>query len=1554
MINFKDVRTFQGGYSTDLTDNVEQKNTYQKAIGGRLYSKNGVLSFSGGKGSKLIYQNETIVKYLGYYPFKDEFLVFAKCEKGTTLGGATETVCNDLIQASSFIVINDSTDNTAVSLTSELIDNSDIYQDCYEVYLPPTDPTDFENDYSCENAEITEVDFGEYYIENANVPNRLACSFNLNETPINNLEYDDCLISFTLDDEYNLIGTLLWVGWQNWPLNGKITCEGVDENEYYKRVYYTDAVNPRRVVNRKDSKLAFRQPGDFNQILNNVLLQPEIVEITEEGQIKAMKSLYVYRIISENGQASEFSPSSFYADILYDHEAIKFRGGNISETTNKAVKVKCNIINADSSSEIECIALEYEAGGGVPTAIRNLGRKSAATVVEFTHFGNEAEFADNITYKDIIDYKNTWLYCNDFSSKKNKLIAGGLRNQPLPTEINNLEYLFPLHSWKSDGSTHDCLMNPMPWEFRYIDPTNTDSLIYVKQKVYRTISSFGPLTLTLKNTSTGNEIVTTFDDLPIESYTNILQRIITWLLDQQLNNANWSTYFPNLTIEDIQGQLLFKPTDDLIQTDFSNYVFSSNNNQFIENFDNDIVFLPVTVNTSSLVHGAQSIGFNEGTGIRVTYQQFKEPLLNQATKIYDGTDNVLDYITPSGETYFMKGELYRLAFQAYNNDSTRFFSIPLGDVMIPALGDLISSIDDSGNPIITSQKYVNQSIENGVLYGHGIKMKIEVRLNCELQSLIPMYQLVYVERTEDNRTILCQGISAPLERVQDNGDSDYRMPDDVRNKWTLPYYGGPTYEKKALENYDNYGEDDQYTANDHPRRVMTNRSLMYFDSPDLYYEKISDQYVKTSKINILAKLRTDHTPEVIREHGGVVGTLYGTDISYGDEVYPKFSRKILEDNLEGEINAEDLPRAADEVKESGTFESYFINVSVFANYSPFNREIVIKDAIEMKRGEVIAGTALALDNALSNNSFGLPSQPWYYGSYQRDWKNQSGRPNAPMFAGALTSPGYKTIFIKTEEDLFDEAFHGPVVLPKIDSQIRLGGTRYGECYDVYPLINLVRNNRESIFGGRTVEAYSKNTYIPLSRTIPTLKSSNNAQIFTVGGDVRVTLNIRTKNDAGNDEIIKRDFNNHGGARDKGDIENVWLRNAAWVYAVVLETQVEPKWSYDYEFYRESNSHSFEAERGELINNAYFNTNTLKSYAPKPFKFKDDPNQDNIIAVSDVKLAGEYYDAWTIFKPNNFYAELEKNKGFISNLFKQEDTLFVIQEQQTSELYIGVDRLITDQQGNPINIQQGSGTVVEGHKVISKFGTSIRRAVVESEYGATFFDERKIEFVKIKEPLLIKNFLHLEYFNRFKEDKIIDTEAYFDQENKETCVRIRTKNGNNFMLSYNERLQVFNGEFPIQYDKDIFIQWDEKIYAPITIEVKGVGISSYDLHQLNEGDILNFFNEQTELVIGVKSAAQLDKVIQFKNSGLITNLDYPIKSAFGNSNLGYDRTILGTHNWYKIREGTHTFPMINDTSQKFGISDIRGNWIYIEITAESLNKNKVDILAILNDLRYSHQ
>ena len=71
------------------------------------------------------------------------------------------------------------------------------------------------------------------------------------------------------------------------------------------------------------------------------------------------------------------------------------------------------------------------------------------------------------------------------------------------------------------------------------------------------------------------------------------------------------------------------------------------------------------------------------------------------------------------------------------------------------------------------------------------------------------------------------------------------------------------------------------------------------------------------------------------------------------------------------------------------------------------------------------------------------------------------------------------------------------------------------------------------------------------------------------------------------------------------------------------------------------------------------------------------------------------------------------------------------------------------------------------KIISRYGTAIRRALAQGTYGFSFFDEKKNEFIKIIEPLATKHSIQLNLSEKFEGDEVIDAEGWYDDKYKET-------------------------------------------------------------------------------------------------------------------------------------------------------------------------------------------
>jgi len=1472
-LNNEELHLFFEGMKNSREAHAEGTKSFEYGINGRLHSRNGKLSYSSIKGTIEVYNDPLIVKYLGYFSFADQLVLFVKYD--SQIIGEYITVNSSSIFGED-IEVNISFGDTEFSFSNELTLNATEQITTTTEVLIPTEDTPLIDNYTEEIIGET-IDLSNYYaLGNSNVPNYEVCDTQGAETtPEYNKEYSDAIIILTKENDKTLSSRVAWLGNMNWDINRKITTVGIYENNFYKRVYFTDNLNPLRVFNIKDNSLSFRIAEEFDIIQKSVLLQPFVSEITEEGSVKAMSVQYAYILITENGQATSYSPYSELKLILDDSDGPDFAGGEIDSITNKSVTVKCPIIST-LYKEIQCIAIEYKADN-IPTAIRILGKKDVSEIVTFKHTGNEPEYTDNITLEELTNTKAIWTYCNDITTKRNKLIAAGLRNEPYAIQEKYISDLFLFKGWDVDGNTHNSLINPEPQTFDHFDPTNTQDNLFLKKQLFTRFLFFGNSTLTFKNKNIdGSEESITFTSSSDE-YVEYINEVFDWLDSlQSLGLPN----FPNLLITRSNNSILFSPIDETIQTDFSDYVFKSSISQAIIDFQNEWTLLEPTVNLNKLIYGAQSCGFNKGAGVRVSFEEFKEPILNASPELHE-SGAVLDLETPSLKRTLVKDEIYRLSIQFFKNGNP-LFAVVLGDIKTPAIGSFKKGIDSSGNIIIDSVvKYANQSELSSTnssgttlkLLVHRIEMKVEVRIPCEFKDSIDSFQIQYVERTEENRTILAQGISAPLIRIakwQNPSKAATSYAPNVSGKWTLPFNGGPLYAIHGLiqvyddldygENWDSmadFGNDwdsNSNVKNRVMRREIPNRKMFYFDSPDMANGRISDKKISNGIVQVLGRLNTDHTQNLIRSRypydeatQGTIETLFG--FSFGDTgngIHENY-RTNGQENGELEIYKELAFSKKIGYKELGgvsNMKPYTVNVSIFSKFTHFNSEHSIENASELlNKGEIIPSAVLGSSFEAVNMALTLFAQHafnsslWLAGIYN-DYSGTANRFASETGQSANQSEGYPTVFIRTDDDVFtDELIGEHITNPiytkahthegnsknvDIDGNVGSAGNWVGvPVTDSHALVNIKMNNESSVYGGRNKYAFSQNVFIPLGKVIPTkgANATNQSQKFNVQGDFYTSLYLRTKNDFSNPLNSREHTMYQNNTRNDNSLSiRDYNRSGAWAYGVVLETEVESRLSADYRFYRGGTSSDFSLTLDEFINSAYFKKNDLRIYNPVPWNFKDDPLLTNILSASKVKLNGDIFDAWTTFLLNEFY-ELEKAKGIITNVTNWGDEIYAIQEFETNKINIDTSDFITTQDGAQVAIQKGDGRTFTSHDKISNFGTSIRRALAEGEFGFSFFDEYNKTFVKMAEPLSLKLEIQQKLQELFNNDAIIDTEGYYDSEYKETNIRIRTEKGNAYMLSYNEILGVFNGY--IDYDNDIYIMFDKRVFAPITKTKKEV-------------------------------------------------------------------------------------------------------------------------------------
>jgi hypothetical protein len=904
---------------------------------------------------------------------------------------------------------------------------------------------------------------------------------------------------------------------------------------------------------------------------------------------------------------------------------------------------------------------------------------------------------------------------------------------------------------------------------------------------------------------------------------------------------------------------------------------------------------------------------------------------------------------PTLKKGLMKGEIYRLGIQWYKN-GIRLFTTVLGDIKVPDIGQVKRELSLNNQIIYAANSfYKNWSVNENEMYAERTVLQVDVRINCQMSKEVDSYQIVYVERDENNRTILAQGLTTPTERIipfTGGGDYTVDINELAENKWGLPLNGGPVYDNLGLRVFD--VDPDRNVAVDHARTV-TNRKIFTFDSPEFNYSKISTALLDSSRIDYLETLATDHDRHNIL--GGYDEDTCGSSSDPGACSYssnssytpnglspfgdPKFSQKIPNNCLSG-----------DERK-----RPFFVNVSVFASllrrrsFDEFKNTIkpefqnVIDITEDVPDGAVLSGYKFNELFDISNNSFTLASPNWFYQIEARP--NGGNMDRYSLFRVNNVSGGRRTIFMKTKENLFttENIAQKEYIIRGMTNFGTSDGKRdelFGQ--DAHILCNLKREISDSIYGGRSEYAYSNNVYIPLSDCIPVIQTRIVSQISYVEGDSYCTLYIRNKGSYTNTEEPSEKIFHWSSKSSEGNQKKQYNKKNAWCYAIVLETTMEPRLNNAEEFYKFSKSINFDYK--ELYNPAYFQENNLKKSIPIPFNFKDDPILNNVIAVSKVKLNGDFIDSWSEFLTNEFY-ELDKNKGTIYNIIKEKDKIYAIQEEQTSEIKIDENTLITpDNGGSAIQVAQGSGKAISDHIIISDYGTSNRRAAIENPFGFVFYDERKHEMIKIDEPLFLKNNLLLYIKNLFENNLVTGVQGYYDEKFKESNIRIRTKENINFVISYNEILKVFNGKF--DFNNDLYFQFQNKTIAPYA--------SSTKLGELNTGNELEFFEEAKDLVLEVFSNPNpLDVKI---NKGLAVNINtlYPIKKTIFKTSLNHVREILEDHHFYKIREGIHTIPAKNQED----IDNIFGENCSIRIETSSKSNNKINIFSLTNFYRKSYK
>ena len=221
---------------------AEENKSFEYGLNGRLTSLNGSLSYSSIKGTFEIYNNPMIIKYLGYFAFADELVLMVKYnERGAD--SVSNVVTEAVIGANK--IFNIPFGSTQYNLTNELSQGATEEYYTSTVEVVEESEALLENNYNAP-VQVTKLDLSKYYtLSGTDIPNYKICEIEaLTAIPEYNKDYKDAFIVLRNDGLKAFTDHVVWKGNLNWDINRKITTAGIYENQFFKRVYFTDNLNP--------------------------------------------------------------------------------------------------------------------------------------------------------------------------------------------------------------------------------------------------------------------------------------------------------------------------------------------------------------------------------------------------------------------------------------------------------------------------------------------------------------------------------------------------------------------------------------------------------------------------------------------------------------------------------------------------------------------------------------------------------------------------------------------------------------------------------------------------------------------------------------------------------------------------------------------------------------------------------------------------------------------------------------------------------------------------------------------------------------------------------------------------------------------------------------------------------------------------------------------------------------------------------------------------------------------------------------------------------------
>jgi hypothetical protein len=1032
--------------------------------------------------------------------------------------------------------------------------------------------------------------------------------------------------------------------------------EGRYENTQAQRFYWTDNYNYPRAFNFALEN-SFTTPPGLLDWKSSVNLSIPIIQniIPNSGNIPVGRVGYLYQLQNEDGSLTPFSDVSNLIDLTdsnLSENSQQYKGAIAGTNSNKSVRFTINTI--DQNYSIIRLAYVLYQQPNVPEFFKFNEFPISGNSMTFVHTGNEAESA--LSLDEVINPNIQFDTCKTLTYKYNRLY-------PANTTTKNFKVDYDSRAYRYSGTGI----------YNYTQDLGQVARVYSQDGRYKLINTAFKI-YNINGTTIAPQEVADTEDL-VNPYNDESGSIFG--LQPNLDVSNWEYeqqykfQADGLTIGGSGKNVSYKfittdlPCDFIQEASLDLSGTPQNSGPVYQPRGTDFVNIPTGNNNNPI-----NLGVNNQNYPQQGYANLKSPTRASILKT------------------FARGETYRVGLVFRNTKGEQSFVNWIGDIRTPEAVENRTS-DPAKNPNFgIGSNNTNQAPLN---YLQAVSIGIEFTIKTSiLPNDVTAFQLVFVQRTEENKTRYGTGIHLPVLKM--NGEnSEPRNRLTVNGEKTEAYVLGAYKGSTTNDYWNDYSNREESTvpelagvsfirsnlfANQNNSTNENNR-LGVIRSPmnDAQLSLTNASYIK------LHEACTMYESQYFAQNPvGSLANCFGYWLKYRSSTYPT---KQIRNTIAARQNV--------------TIDS-IVSRTIFPTVMEYDFHNVVVNNKSSPEGKIsgLGQTSEFIVTGQISNTVNLPA----------------------------------TFNLSNVTDYDALPFTAFNLIPQTSDNQGIPNCRY----------RIVQYCRFNIgqYGGPWRASRYNNEYISYGGFIPRILANTVSQVIEQYGDTWVGLYSCSY-------FAFPWMDDHGVASRGGvgsGLGNIYEESNDYKQAAIVFPCESPinadlrygqYWAAD-QVRQQNNLDDFAPFQFDenLYNYAYDQQNNAKIFVPEPFNNKFVEEQPHRVWASQNKLDGEVIDSWRIFRVND-YKDLEGTYGQINKIVNFKDRLIAYQDRAVG--WVQSEENSALRTTDTLAAQIGTGDILTRYQYISiESGSIHQHSVVVAPDSVHSFDARLRKYMILRENL----------------------------------------------------------------------------------------------------------------------------------------------------------------------------------------------------------------------------